>query len=162
MSFTKRLYISNISASLPNIKTSLNLATQMRKKDHLLHLDNKRCDFLKSFFVLITTLGQKFGPEQMMLQLNLNITVILRKLRHVLPSLRLVLPKDHPRHVISPKKEKKICFQFLIGQKWDFQQLQRQPKKEKFKKLSYVSRGGYSVFWSRDFEVINFTCELHL
>ena len=59
MSFTKRLYISNFSAGLPNIKTSLNLATQMRKKDHLLHLDNKRCDFLKSFFVRITTLGLK-------------------------------------------------------------------------------------------------------
>merc|ERR1712008_520666 len=51
--------ISNFSASLPNIKTSLNLPTQMRKKDHLLHLDNKRCDFLKSFFVRITTLGLK-------------------------------------------------------------------------------------------------------
>jgi hypothetical protein len=59
MSFTYKLYVSIFSANRPNIKTSLNLATQMRKKDHLLHLDNKRCDFLKSFFVRITTLGLK-------------------------------------------------------------------------------------------------------
>ena len=80
MSFTKRSYISNISASLPNIKTSLNLATQMRKKDHLLHLDNKRCDFLKSFFVRITTLGLKTWKD-----LKASLTCLSLGLYHAWP-----------------------------------------------------------------------------